>query len=572
MRKITAVFAAIILALSLLTGCAGAEMSTAVFMTQGGGARAMPESFDKIEYIRPDMDAIEDKADALCMALANPLRFARVNRLLDEYYELCAQFDTMYVLAYIRSCRDMSDGFYAGEYAWLLEADARLQMITESVYYACAESFHGLWLEKLKLWDGFCEEYAVADGRDDEFYARYMELSRREAELLTEYRALMAEPTLSIAGVEFSFYEYVQSPWAFDYSEAYRRYYEKYTPLLGEIYIELISVRNEMAAMMGYDSYAAMEYELGYGRDYSVEESEKYLGYIKQHLAPLGIELNETGAYYALEYSAVDEDELLELLGLAAEGMGGSIDEAFVFMRSFGMYDFALSAKKADISFQCYLPQYEAPYLFLCPYGDTADIITVFHEFGHYADSYIRRNAYESIDLSESFSQAMQFLSIEALDGRLDERELENLRRMNLMDTVNTFLQQAALAEFELRAYEMEAPTVEKLNALSLELHRAYGSYDELNHDMYVYSWSDTPHFFENPFYVISYPVSATAALELYELEQIEEGAGCAKFEEISGSGLGGLMEALEQAGLQKPMSENSIAAAAEMLYRELGR
>ncbi len=570
MKKTALLIISLLLIFSLLTGCAAENMSTAFVVVNSGPARGEFEGFDEIEYIRPDMELIQAKAEELLMLLQNPLRFGRINKLLDEFYALGTDFDTMYVLCYIRACRDMRDEFYADEYAWMLEADSRMQLITEQLYYACAASPHAFWLEKLKFWEGFREEYADSPQWDDGFYQQYMELAEREAWILREYRSLTAEPVIDIAGVEFSFYEYIQQPWAFDSAEAYSRYYEKYSPLLGGLYISLISTRNAMAELMGYDSYAAMEYEQGYGRDYSPEATEEFIGYVKTYLAPLGRELVDSGRFYSAVYEPVDEDELLSYLESAASSLGGSMEQAIDFMKAHGLYDFAYSPDKADISFQTYLPAYEAPYLFISPYGDSEDIITVFHEFGHYTDSFIRYNAYESVDLSESFSQAMQFFCLDKMENIMDREALENLRLMNLLDITTTYLQQTAFAEFELRAYEMQEPTVEKLNALFLQLSKDYGYYDDYNRDAYTYAWIDTPHLFESPFYIISYPVSAGVALQLYALEREEEGSGVDKFIEMSSSCLGSLAETLDYASLADPMLESSVADAMELLRTEL--
>ncbi len=570
MKKAALFLICFLLVFFMLSGCGSDETSTSLVTVRDGTARGDFESFDAMEYVRPDMELIESKAEELYTILQKPLRFARVNALLDEFYELGSNFDTMYVLCYIRSCQDITDPYYAAEYEWMLEADSRMQLITDTLYYACAQSPHGFWLEKLKFWDGFMEEYAGGGERDEAFYEQYMELAEREAWLLGQYRSTVAEPVIEIAGVEFSFYEYIEQPWAFDTAEAYSKYYEKYNPILGEIYLSLISTRNEMAELMGYDSYAAMEYEQSYGRDYSPEDTEQFISCVRTYLAPLGRELTQSGIFYDVLYEPVEEEELLAYLKHAAKALGGSMAEAFDFMEEHGLYDFSHSQDKANISFQTYLADYEAPYLFISPYGDSEDIISVYHEFGHYTDSYIRYNAYESVDLSECFSQAMQFFCIDVMADAMDEEQLENLRLMNMLDIANTYMQQTAFAEFELRAYAMEEPTVEKLNALFLQLSKDYGYYEEYNAEAYTYAWADTPHLFESPFYIISYPVSAGVAVQLYELELEEDGRGVDKFMEMSSICLEGLAETLEYAELEDPLLESSVADVMEILRSEL--
>ena len=71
-------------------------------------------------------------------------------------------------------------------------------------------------------------------------------------------------------------------------------------------------------------------------------------------------------------------------------------------------------------------------------------------------------------------------------------------------------------------------------------------------------------------FYVISYAVSASAALELYEMELEEAGSGVESFITMSESGVATLMEAVDATGLEDPLSEESVRQAAEFIRSRL--
>ncbi|MBQ5513093.1 MAG: hypothetical protein IIT83_05345, partial [Bacteroidales bacterium] len=104
-------------------------------------------------------------------------------------------------------------------------------------------------------------------------------------------------------------------------------------------------------------------------------------------------------------------------------------------------------------------------FLFASPYGDPSDLVTVTHEFGHYVESYISFDAYRSVDLAEVFSQTMQYLSLDPLAGVLGKKGAAELQTLNLLDAIDTYVQQCSFAEFEDRVYAMEEPTLEKINA-----------------------------------------------------------------------------------------------------------
>lgn len=569
MKKTSIVLISLLLCLGLLFGCAAP--STVVSSGESTVINFEPpeietQKFSQLEYKRPDVDGLNETADALYEALSSPLKLVQVQELLNEFYALYYEFEAMYSLAYIRNCHDMSDSFYAEEYFWLSQRDAEVQLLIEYVYTACAYSVHAPWLEEFLFWPGFREEYGEeAEYISDEVNMRYLSLAAEEARLLGEYRQLMSAPTIELNGQEIDFDEYVASIDYYDV-EGVNRYYEKYNPILAEIYIELLQNRREQAELLGYSSYPEMAYDLGYDRDYSVRESERFMAHVKEHLAPLGAQRLEGLETFGAAIESPGERDLELFLETAAEGLGAEFEEAYSFMREYELYDFEQSFDKADTSFVMYLDRYEAPYIFLCPYGVPDDYLALFHEFGHYADNYIRAGAEEGMDLSESFSQAMQFLSLKPLESILTQEESDEFLRMNMLDILDTYLQQTAIAEFELRAYEMENPSVEKLNQLCLDVTNAYGIYDEYVGSANEYYWVEITHLFESPLYVISYPVSAGLALQLYELELERDGAGSEKFVELSECGLAGLMEAVEYAGLQDPKSEERIISVSKII------
>jgi oligoendopeptidase F len=265
----------------------------------------------------------------------------------------------------------------------------------------------------------------------------------------------------------------------------------------------------------------------------------------------------------------VPEEMLLGVLETVAHGLGGEIAQAYDFMRRNELCDLSMSDVKAEISFQTYLDDYDAPYLFAYPYGDREDIITVTHEFGHYAEAYISCGWYRSMDLAEVYSQAMQFLSIKPLEGVLGARDTAVLRLLNLYDALDTLVWQAVYAEFEERAFQMEDPTAEKLNALMEEISLEYGLTKEEAAD-FAPQWIDVTHFFEQPFYVISYPVSACCALEIYEKE-LTDGSGVDTYLRLAGSEAIGLLEATEEVGLHNPLSDARVQEVASLLDRLMG-
>ncbi len=526
-------------------------------------------SFDEMPYERPDSEAFSALADRLCAAIENGESYRRVAGMLDDLYAAYNSADTMLTIADIRNCQDMTDEYYAAEYTACRLIAAEISQSMERVYLACGSSRFAEKLEKEYFWEGFLDDYGP--DAEDLMTEEYLALLRQETELIAEYRAAAADPSVEYRGRELPFLDALDSAGSwYEYLALYNRYYEKYNPILGEIYLRLMEIRKAQALLLGYDSYAEMAYDLIYDRDFSIEEAAAFAESVKKYLVPLYRESGAPAQQEELLDRYVSEEELYAVLESLSGSLGAEARETYDFMKKYDLIDISMSERKPDMSFQAYLADYEAPYLFVSPYGDTSDIITVTHEFGHCVDAFASFNCYRSIDLAEVFSQAMQFLSLGHLEGVLGKDGVEDLRRLNILDSLDTFIQQASFMEFEQRAFSMEEPTLEKLNALSLELAQEYGYYDGFSKEYYAMSWIDIPHFFEQAFYVISYPVSLGVALEIYEIELASDGVGFAKFMELIDAEEPGIVAAAREVGLHAPLADARVREIAAFLSEQL--
>ncbi len=571
MKKKTLSLLSLLLCVCLLCGCSGVSGSLTGLLSQEREDYAVRTlcRFADMPYERPDLDAMRTKAAEIEEALEKSARFRKVTGLLDELFALYYTADTMAAIADIRNCQDLTDEYYAEEYAWNAAAQAEISQIMEQVYLACGSSRYAERLEKDYFWEGFLEEYGPES--ESLLTDEYVALSARESELIAQYRGLTNNPVIEIDGEEWFLGDWTYNAETDEeIARGYDAFYEKYNPLLGDLYIRLVQLRKEEAKCLGFDSYADMQFELGYGRDFTVEESDRFVDCVRETLVPLYERIEEQGMWNDVWYSLVEEQDLEDVLEAVAAAVGDEAAEAYAFMKKYELYDLRISADKPDMSFQTYLSDYEAPYLFISPSGNSQDILTVTHEFGHYVESFISFNADRTMDLAECFSQAMQYLALEPMRELYLDEEVDNLLQINLLDSLETYVQQASFAAFERAAFETEDLSVEKLNALSLQLAKDYGYYDGVSEDYYAKSWIDIPHFFEQPFYVVSYPASAGVALEIFELEQAKPGAGFEKFLELSEAEDPGLIAAAESAGLHDPLSPERVREIAAFLEREL--
>lgn len=561
-KKLTRIIA-VLLSLLLLSGCSAeyladfvedyfSELISSVrhsIISMSSGV----EKFSDIEYVRPDIEQISADFKAVTEALELGADIDELGELLDTCYTNYFSFETMYTLADIRSCQNVYDTYYAEELSWCSENYSLVQQQLENVLYACAASELAEELEEQYFWEGFTEDYA--DASDSYYNDEAVALMQQESLLLSEYRALAADSAAELAALPHGGDSYSLT------CEVYARYNEDFA----RIYIELVRVREALAELYGLD-YEHMQYIYFFERDYTPEDAAAYLEDIRRCMVPVYTEIMAQNPYSEVYFDYLSENELLNTLDAVTELMGGEIRDAFEFMTDYEMYDIAYSQSKAAMSFQTYLSDYEAPFLFLDPYGDTEDILTLSHEFGHYTDAFVNYNASETIDMSECYSQAMEYLALSYYDEVMSAEDAANLRRIKLLDTLELYVQQASFAEFESRVYAMgaDALSAEVLNDLSLELARDYGYLGEGQEEYYAMSWSDITHFFDYPFYIITYPVSNDIAMQVYELAQSGGTAGLEKYKELLSREYEGFLDNIEEAGFKSPFAPGRIERVAE--------
>ena len=517
------------------------ENAAELISKTGNGGRDNIVSFDEMEYTRPDIDALEAKAQDVEDMLGNFFKVKDVISELDKFVALYNNFYTMKNLACVRYDMDTQDEFYFEEYSFCVEASGDVEYITDELLLACSNSSMCDYLDK-HFFDGLLEErYSVTDGTGYTPSDELAELERREAELEN------------------------------DYSELYARYsddfddgrFKKQNSEIAKIYIELIKLRHDIAEQRNMKSYEELAY-LDNGRDYTADDLDGYIEAIKRFIVPLYKKADSKKLYDRSLVSAMSPKTALSTVTSSVEGLDKGIDDALGYMLKYKLYDTGMSDSKYDQSYVLYLNDYESPFMFCIPSGYSDTVLTIAHEFGHYVDGYLNYGLNDSIDTSEVFSQGMEYLLLCNMD------DAEQLTRYKMLDELELYAYQACLNEFEHEAYAMgeEELTVERLNSLYSELLEEYGVSD----DYKGLDWISVTHLFTSPFYVISYCVSDSAAFELYNMELNESGSGLKMYMKLLAESTNyGFLDLLEECGMSSAISADTVKAIAATLADKLG-
>lgn len=474
--------------------------------------------FSDMEYVRPDMDVIAEKAQAAIDAGISGKLTNQILNAVWDYYDVYESYMTAYDLAYVHYQANLSDIYWEGEYEFCAENTAKLDQYLEDIYYALAKNPRRDELEEEYFGEGWFDDYDGESWYDDELVA----LLEQEQILIAEYYDLTAE--------------------AYEMGE--EKFYDEYAEPLAELLAELVLLRQELAESVGYDSYTDFAWDFYYYRDYTTDEAGAYLDDLKT-LVPLYEQVN-TREIFAVGDESCAESEVYDYVQTAAKSMGGDIWEAFRLMEAADLCDISASPYKSGMSFELYFYEYCEPYLLISGTGTRYDCLTFAHEFGHFATDYAAGGSIAGIDVLEIFSQAMELLSLDHANAG------ESMADMKLADCLSTYVEQAAYAAFELALYELPAVKVTGENILALyeDIGTEYG-FAAMDWD--IRDMVTVPHFYSNPLYIISYVVSNDAALQIYQQELDTPGAGLATYQQSLATEQEYFLAFLEEAGLESP-------------------
>ena len=555
---------ALLLALvMLLSGCS--------FLSAERDAYVSMVPFDEMRYERPDLDAALADADDLIASLQSGMKLREATTALDSLFLTFTHMRTMETLSTIRSDSDVTDAYYSGELAFCSDAVITFRGKLEEVFAACAAS--GLKKELDGYFgEGFLDDY----GEDYVYPERLFELQKQENELVNRYYTTLAGQRLTLSGTDYTLDELLRADRdgtlpGITIEQAVDQYYDQANAALGGIFVELVKVRHALAAEAGYESFIDMAYDQNY-RDFTPAAAAAFTEAVQTYLVPLYREAQERGLVDEAFYGTpeLDADDSLMTVMDIASSMGGEIGETADFIMQYDLVNAEVSDKKAADSYEIYISDYESPYILAGTIGYAEDILTIAHELGHAVDDFVHYEASDSTDVSETLSQAMEYLTLFYLQ---DDDVYDSLRAYKLMDVLRLYAEQGSYNAFEERVYALDDSevTLGNINAIALDCARSFGLQSEWGDSYDSRSWVEITHFFQQPLYVVSYIASDSLAIQFYEQELASEGQGLKLYEKaLELAGYTEFMDLADQLGLRDPLSAEQAQATAALIRQQL--
>lgn len=536
MKKFYRVIAVLLVAVLLLSGCSMVGLED-MFWKDREKLRDVTKYSDMI-YTRPDMDAYQKIVDDSCDLAKTSTDVEEVVDGILKVYDAYDAFYTNYHLANIRYNTNLTDNYWAEEYEYCSEQAAKVDAALDSLFYTLAESPCREELESEEYYgEGYFDQYEGESIYDETFVS----LREQESALISRYYDLSSE------ALETEYYS--------------EEYFTTYGSQMAEVFVELVKLRQEIAAYVGYDSYPAFAYDFYHNRNYTPAEAESYLTAVGSAMSELYRQVYIGGGCFD---GYCSERQTYRYVKNMAEKMGGDIAEAFRLLDTAELYDIGYSAHKYDSSFEVFLRSYGEPFIFMNSYEVQSDQLTLAHEFGHFCNDYVCGGSGAGQDVAEIHSQAMEYLSLCYGDAS------EELIRYKMADSLSVYVEQSAYALFEHQVYGLtgEELTVENVQALYESIGASFGldSWGWDSRDYVVIT-----HFFTQPLYVISYVVSNDVAFQIYEMEKETTGAGLETYRKCLESEDSVVQDFVETYGLESPLTEGRAERVAAELAQLLG-
>lgn len=398
----------------------------------------------------------------------------------------------------------------------------------------------------------------------EEMTEREKEIRLRDNALFQEYQQAAGEDyTISYQGEEWDFARFGEEGGNLaqeDQIAVYQALNKEKNSVLGEIFLEQVQLRTELARLNDYDNYAEYAYEQIYGRDYSVKEAKKLFEQVRKKVVPVYQELQEaceeidTGRLWE-EGKNLTSTEIYDAIYPYVMEMDPELGESLAHIRTYKLCDLNREASGARLGVTVQLPSFGDGYIYLAAYDSLVDYQQMIHEFGHYNYTYRNtENILESvsnIDFMEIHSQGLEMLLYDYYDEIMGEEAGTAFKVDEILFMLDNVVDALQVSEFEIEVYTHPDMSLEDINKLYLKLAGRYGN-RYVSEIRELYDWMNIQHLFNVPCYYISYATSALSSLDLLAMSEQNRPKAVETYMELTTlPSYGGYCNIIEYVGLR---------------------
>ncbi|MCD8195106.1 MAG: M3 family oligoendopeptidase [Coprobacillus sp.] len=461
---------------------------------------------------------------------------------------------------------------------------------------------HAPYIDDLKKIYG---EYAVKQWELalKTFSPDVIEEATKENELVSQYSALIASAQIEFNG------EVLNLPQMNKYTNsadretrraaslATAKFFEDHDAEFGDIYDQLVHVRDRMAKKLGYKNYV----ELGYDRmgrmDYDPEKVKGYRDQIYEAVVPYTQKLYKSQIkrigvknpqYYDYNLDFLDGNptpkmgtqEQVQIACNMYDKLSPEIGDFFHYMVNHHLLDLDAKPGKMSGGFCTSFPRYKAPFVFANNNGTLNDVETLTHEIGHAFQFYCARKIKvpeyreATMETCEIHSMSMEFLTWPYMEDFFKE-DTTKYKYSHLKGAITFLPYGVTVDEFQHWVYENVDATHEQRCAKFRELEHKYQPHLDFSEAPELEKggwWLRQAHIFQSPFYYIDYTLAQVVAFEFLDLSQKNPEKAINKYIKLCKyGGRSPFVETLKKNHLRNPFEEGNVAKAIRPLKKILG-
>ncbi len=289
---------------------------------------------------------------------------------------------------------------------------------------------------------------------------------------------------------------------------------------LNQLLLAILPLRRQLARNLGLPNYQAYRWRELYRLDYTPADNQHFHAAIATQLVP------HLNSYKRV--NAILPERAPAELAAAARTILGQVDQKFgsffemLYQR--GFIDLGSRPEKAPVNEEWFFPQTGLPFLML-----RADLLTLFHEFGHGFHDYLSLTHQKLLvnmgapdEFSECAAMSMMMLCYPHLTaGGYSAEEAHLIVHDNLAYCLLSIPRYVLHDAFEHWVYSEAPETVQPqdFDAKWLELSQQFLPEEDWQgrEDLRMTGWQrNTWSLFRMPFYMMSYPLALLGAFQVW--------------------------------------------------------
>ena len=580
------------------------EKAPALYLPTAGSFEGhSTENFASFVYSAPNTEDLIRALKIAAEKLTDPTAtYETALEIVAAAERIYASFTAMMSYAQIRYSDNTKDDYFAGEYKRLYKELPSISLAMEKLFSAVAASVHG---EPLAKTEYFASDIVTRYKNGGIYNEKTLPLFEREAELLLEADAISPD-TVTITYTNLTdtvtnvlkTIEGIYGKASAEYQQAELRCTRLYSTAANkkntEIYLSLLSVRREIADLLGYESFAHLSAErLGY----SLSEKDAYemLSAVETHFLPVYQALSSAD-YFSSNTSKAEKikfpEQMLNTLTYFYESYGGDLFEGYSYLLHRGLFSIQnASSTRVSGAFAAYLTNRAQPYIHIGTDGSAADYMMAAEAIGtavYYYHAYENGGSMNALmrspELANAYGLSLRLLTLQGMKDALSKAESSMadstyliLLKSEMYNALQIALTQCMRTQIEWEAYALSAEEIslDALNNIVVRAANRFGCFELKDGAPTALSLSTegllNRDMFSSPILSLSDLTSAYVALNLFLSEATHAGDGFAALQILfAADATCSYAELLNRISIPLPNNADAMRTLSAALYELL--